>query len=146
MSVMSIVGACIVDLSDDVFIMPGLIDPHVHLVLSGTLDPAGILSASDETLLAAPQAAAARAVAAGITTIRDLGDRGPPRVHADRPCATDAMASSGLDLRLHRWTADHDPGAAPAGFWAAIRSLTRSWPESGTGSPGTVRRWPVAGT
>ena len=68
--------ADVVDLGD-VTLMPGLIDAHQHLVFTGigTLEEqvAGI---SDDDLRERARANARKALAAGITTIRDLGDRG----------------------------------------------------------------------
>lgn len=69
-------SADIVDLGADVCVMPGLIDPHTHLVLSELEDPVRVVEATDQELLARARAAAARALAAGVTTVRDLGDRG----------------------------------------------------------------------
>jgi imidazolonepropionase-like amidohydrolase len=61
----------------DVTLLPGLIDAHVHLVFDASPDPVGALAArSDDEALAAMRVAARRALAAGITTVRDLGDRG----------------------------------------------------------------------
>jgi imidazolonepropionase-like amidohydrolase len=72
--------AAIVDLAErggDVTLLPGLVDGHVHLVLDASDDPVRRLAgSSDEQLLEGARAAAQRALAAGITTIRDLGDRG----------------------------------------------------------------------
>jgi len=69
-------SANIVDLGEDACVMPGLIDPHTHLVLSDLEDPVRVTVATDQELLARARAAAVRALAAGVTTVRDLGDRG----------------------------------------------------------------------
>ena len=58
-------------------LLPGLIDCHVHLVSNGdigSLEAAG--SASDEVLDASIRASLAAEAAGGVTTVRDLGDRG----------------------------------------------------------------------
>ncbi len=55
---------------------PGLIDSHVHLIFDGSTDPVAGLSESDETLLAAMGHRAGQLLRAGVTTARDLGDRG----------------------------------------------------------------------
>jgi imidazolonepropionase-like amidohydrolase len=72
--------AAIVDLAEhggDVTLLPGLVDGHVHLVLDASDDPVRRLAgSSDEQLLEGARAAAQRALTAGITTVRDLGDRG----------------------------------------------------------------------
>jgi imidazolonepropionase-like amidohydrolase len=57
-------------------LMPGLIDAHVHLCLDASVDPAGFItgvSAADLALHASAHAAAT--LAAGVTTVRDLGGR-----------------------------------------------------------------------
>jgi imidazolonepropionase-like amidohydrolase len=69
-------SATIVDLGADACVLPGLIDPHTHLVLSDLEDPVRVVGATDQELLACARAAATRALAAGVTTVRDLGDRG----------------------------------------------------------------------
>jgi imidazolonepropionase-like amidohydrolase len=65
----------VVDLGD-VTLLPGLIDVHQHLAFDASDDPVAHLQADDDaTLLLRMRQAAQRALAAGITTIRDLGDR-----------------------------------------------------------------------
>ncbi len=68
-------GCRLLDLGD-VTLLPGLIDTHAHLVFNASTDPAGHLQAvSDETLLSEARQAARRALDAGVTCVRDLGDR-----------------------------------------------------------------------
>src|SRR5215213_9604894 len=58
-------------------VLPGLFDCHVHLVSDGSpgsLERAG--SAGDDELDAIIAASLALQAAAGVTTVRDLGDRG----------------------------------------------------------------------
>ncbi|WP_067456456.1 amidohydrolase family protein [Actinomadura macra] len=58
-------------------ILPGLIDVHVHLVFDGGDDPVAALAALDDGALALDMAGRARRLLdAGVTTVRDLGDRG----------------------------------------------------------------------
>src|SRR5207247_3149192 len=58
-------------------VLPGLIDCHVHLVFSHTAYPLGdLMLEGDQQLLLRGVAAARQALAAGITTVRDLGGRG----------------------------------------------------------------------
>jgi imidazolonepropionase-like amidohydrolase len=65
----------VVDLGD-VTLLPGLIDAHQHLVFDASDDPVANLQAEDDAaVLQRMQGAAERALAVGITTIRDLGDR-----------------------------------------------------------------------
>ena len=67
--------ADVVDLGD-VTLMPGLVDTHQHLVFNGvgTLEEQ-VAGFSDEELRERARANAMVALRAGITTIRDLGDR-----------------------------------------------------------------------
>ncbi|RLU85032.1 amidohydrolase [Streptomyces griseocarneus] len=88
------VGAEWVDLGD-VTLLPGLVDTHVHLAFDASDDVVGSLrDADDEELLARMRAAGRATLAAGVTTVRDLGDRGY------------------LALRLREETAK-DPAAGP---------------------------------
>ena len=65
----------LVDLGD-VTLLPGLIDVHQHLAFDASDDPVSHLQECDDaTLLLQMRVAALRALAGGITTIRDLGDR-----------------------------------------------------------------------
>ena len=60
----------------DATLLPGLIDAHVHLGFDASRDAVAQMRAdSDATLLLRMRHAAQRALAAGITTVRDLGDR-----------------------------------------------------------------------
>ncbi len=68
-------GAEVIDLGN-VTLLPGLIDVHVHLGFDAGPDPVAQMKADDDaTLLLRMRLAARRALAAGITTVRDLGDR-----------------------------------------------------------------------
>ncbi|WP_369382861.1 amidohydrolase family protein [Streptomyces sp. cg36] len=69
-------GAELVDFGMDAWIVPGLIDTHVHLVFDAGDDPVSSLEEKDDdTLLVDMRRAAGRALRAGVTTVRDLGDR-----------------------------------------------------------------------
>lgn len=58
-------------------LLPGLVDTHVHLAFDASTDPVGRLAdRTDEQVLVAMTAAARTALAGGVTTMRDLGDRG----------------------------------------------------------------------
>jgi imidazolonepropionase-like amidohydrolase len=57
-------------------LLPGLVDTHVHLAFDAGTDPVGTLVAQDDDeLLAAMVGAAQAQLRAGVTTVRDLGDR-----------------------------------------------------------------------
>jgi imidazolonepropionase-like amidohydrolase len=65
-----------VDLGD-VTLLPGLVDVHQHLAFDASTDPVAQLDRDDNAaLLLRMRLAAQRALSVGITTIRDLGDRG----------------------------------------------------------------------
>lgn len=67
--------ATVLDLGD-VTILPGLIDTHVHLGFDAGPDPVAQMIADDDaTLLLRMAKHAQRALRAGVTTVRDLGDR-----------------------------------------------------------------------
>ncbi|SMF76996.1 amidohydrolase family protein [Streptomyces sp. Amel2xC10] len=58
-------------------VLPGLIDAHVHLVLDAGPDPVETLRASsDADLYAGMAGRAEQLLATGVTTVRDLGDKG----------------------------------------------------------------------
>lgn len=58
-------------------LLPGLVDTHVHLAFDASTDPVGTLvGQDDDELLAAMVGAAHAQLRAGVTTVRDLGDRG----------------------------------------------------------------------
>jgi imidazolonepropionase-like amidohydrolase len=58
-------------------LLPGLIDSHTHLCWEPSVDALEqFATADDEALLARARRAASSALATGVTTVRDLGDRG----------------------------------------------------------------------
>lgn len=58
-------------------LLPGLVDTHVHLAFDASEDPVARLGTRDDTeALAAMAEAAQDALRGGVTTVRDLGDRG----------------------------------------------------------------------
>ncbi|HEY5985917.1 MAG TPA: amidohydrolase family protein [Streptosporangiaceae bacterium] len=69
------VGAEVVDLGGAT-LLPGLIDTHMHLAFDASANPPGHLEkVTDEALLGEMRSAARRALDAGVTCVRDLGDR-----------------------------------------------------------------------
>jgi imidazolonepropionase-like amidohydrolase len=68
-------GADVLDL-EGATLLPGLIDTHVHLAFDAGADVVGALAARDDQEVVAGMAAAGHAsLRAGVTTVRDLGDR-----------------------------------------------------------------------
>jgi imidazolonepropionase-like amidohydrolase len=68
-------GADVISLGD-VTLLPGLIDPHVHLAFDASADPVGALAARTPNEVRAAMVEAGRAtLRCGVTTVRDLGDR-----------------------------------------------------------------------
>jgi imidazolonepropionase-like amidohydrolase len=69
-------GATVIDLSDS-FVLPGLIDSHVHLTSDKAGVEAQLRSVTDTTATDAYEAAdnARKTLEAGFTTVRNLGDR-----------------------------------------------------------------------
>jgi imidazolonepropionase-like amidohydrolase len=66
----------VVDLGDAT-LLPGLVDTHVHLAFDASSDPVtGRAGRSDAEALASMRQAGRTALAGGVTTVRDLGDRG----------------------------------------------------------------------
>ncbi len=68
--------AAVVDLGEAV-LLPGLVDTHVHLAFDASTAPVDHLAGqTDHEVLAAMADAGRRALHGGVTTVRDLGDRG----------------------------------------------------------------------
>jgi imidazolonepropionase-like amidohydrolase len=66
----------VIDFGSDACVLPGLIDAHVHLAFDASGDVVKSLAAcDDDALLAHMEAASIRALQAGVTTVRDRGDR-----------------------------------------------------------------------
>ncbi len=69
-------GADVVDLGEAA-LLPGLVDTHVHLAFDASVDPVGALAGrDDEQATQAMIRAGQAALRGGVTTVRDLGDRG----------------------------------------------------------------------
>lgn len=95
-------------------IMPGLIDGHVHLVWSGSGDPAGVVDNDGEQMTTLRAAANAETqVSAGVTTVADLGSNDDIAISVAQ--AADRGYFSGPRIlaagRTVAMTGGHDP------FW-----------------------------
>lgn len=112
------------------FVMPGLVDMHVHLVWSGGSDPAATVATAGEHVTA--MRAAANAVAeldAGITTVRDLGSNWDLAVTLAQAIDSGTLegptiVASGQTIIM---TGGHDPfwGLASDGVDAIVRNVRR---------------------
>ncbi|MFA7765876.1 amidohydrolase family protein [Streptomyces sp. NRRL S-448] len=81
------------DLPDGATVLPGLIDSHVHLAFDAGPEPVTTLTGSDDATLLLGMAGRARHLLdAGITTARDLGDRGGLAVRLREAIAAGTVA------------------------------------------------------
>lgn len=106
--------AIVHDFGDGVCLIPGLIDCHVHLALDATTDALTTLaSEDDDSLLERMTSAATTALSAGITTVRDLGDRGFLTLRLRDELAKNGMASPEI-------LAAGPPLTTPGGHFAVL--------------------------
>ncbi|GIJ73433.1 amidohydrolase family protein [Virgisporangium ochraceum] len=111
-------------------LVPGFVDSHVHLVFDASTDPVSRLSDLDDDLLLDEMRARARqALAAGITTVRDLGDRGYLSLRlrdelAADPTAGPQVLAAGPPIttgRGHCWFLGGETTGGPDAVRAAVR-------------------------
>lgn len=140
-------GADMVDMAGAT-LLPGLVDTHVHLAFDASLDPVARLAARDDDVALAAMAEAGRAsLRAGVTTVRDLGDRNflslRLRDQADQPTLVAAgppITSPGGHCHFLGGVAE----ASEAGVRAAVRDhvergvdVIKIMASGGTMTPGT---------
>ena len=89
----------------DVTLLPGLVDTHVHLAFDPAQhgDVVGSFQVDDDTLLARMHDNAALQLAAGVTTVRDLGDRGFLATQLDTPLTVLASGPPLTPVQGHCW-------------------------------------------
>jgi imidazolonepropionase-like amidohydrolase len=113
---------------DGTFVLPGLVDAHVHLVWSGGADPVSVLQQEGEQLTVVRAIAnAQRQLRAGVTTLRDLGSSFDIAVSVARAvdrgvCEGPTVIASGRTVIM---TGGHDPfwGVFSDGPEACIRTV-----------------------
>jgi imidazolonepropionase-like amidohydrolase len=114
----------VVDLGDAT-LLPGLVDTHVHLALDATADPVGNLAKrDDEQTLVAMTDAARIAARGGVTTVRDLGDRGYLSLQLAQQPGLPTVVAAGPPItttggHCHFLGGAADPG--PDGMRTAVR-------------------------
>ncbi|GAA4608526.1 imidazolonepropionase-like amidohydrolase [Actinoplanes octamycinicus] len=113
-----------------VTLLPGLVDTHVHFVFDATADPvSGLATAGDEQVLSTMRANARLALASGVTTARDLGDRGYLSLRLRAELAADPAAGPMLLVagppittgRGHCWFLGGGVEPGPDAVRAAVR-------------------------
>jgi imidazolonepropionase-like amidohydrolase len=123
-------GADVVDL-DGATLLPGLIDAHVHLAFDASQDPVGRLAdRDDEQALRAMTGAAQTALRGGVTTVRDLGDRGYLALGLRGRAGLPTILASGPPLTTPGGHC-HYLGGAVAPTVAGVRASVREHVERG---------------
>ena len=88
-------GVACVDLGE-VTLMPGFVDAHTHLVWDPNGPPEALATTPDAVLLARARQHARQALQAGVTTVRDLGDRNFVTVIVSHECRTNPGAGADI--------------------------------------------------
>ncbi len=115
-------------------LLPGLVDGHVHLAFDASADAVGALAARDDAAAYDAMLVAARRTAAGgVTTVRDLGDRGYLALRVRDAAATDrtlpTVVASGPPITTPGGHC-HYLGAAASGV-DGIRAAVRAHADRG---------------
>ncbi len=115
----------------DATLVPGLVDTHVHLAFDASPDPVGRLAArSDEEVLAAMREAGRVALAGGVTTVRDLGDRSYLSLRLRGEEGMPTVLSAGPPITTAAGHCHFLGGVAEAGV-AGVRAAVRQHAERG---------------
>ena len=91
------------DLGEDVTLLPGLIDTHVHLVFPGLPDLLASMEVDDDALRQRVRETAQQQLDAGVTTVRDLGDRNFVAAEVSTPLTVIASGPPLTTPRGHCW-------------------------------------------
>ncbi|WP_245923415.1 amidohydrolase family protein [Paractinoplanes atraurantiacus] len=140
-------GAQVVDLPGAT-LLPGLIDTHVHLAFDASADPVAALAMrDDDATIAAMTSAARTALHAGITTVRDLGDRGYLSLRLRDTPGLPSIVAAGPPVTTPAGHCHFLGGAAeptPGALRAAVREradrgvdIVKVMASGGTMTPGT---------
>ncbi|HEY1918274.1 MAG TPA: amidohydrolase family protein [Streptosporangiaceae bacterium] len=115
-------------------LLPGLINCHVHLALDAGPAPLdNLLAVNDDELLAGMAQRARQALAAGVTTLRDLGDRRGLAMRLRDQITAGEVAGPRIVASGPPLTIPRDTAGSSAAWWtarttsAARSSTTRPW-------------------
>ncbi|MFL6107883.1 MAG: amidohydrolase family protein [Marmoricola sp.] len=137
----------VVDLSGAT-LLPGLVDTHVHLAFDASNNPvASLAGRDDEEALAGMKQAARNAALGGVTTLRDLGDRGYLSLQVGDSPDLPTVVAAGPPITTPGGHCHFLGGVAapgPAGARAAVREhvergvhVIKLMASGGTMTPGT---------
>ncbi len=120
----------VVDLGDAT-LLPGLVDTHVHLVFDASPDPVGRLAGRSEAEVVASMREAGRtALTGGVTTVRDLGDRGYLSLALRGEEGMPTLVAAGPPITTPAGHCHFLGGAAAAGV-IGVRAAVRQHAEHG---------------
>jgi imidazolonepropionase-like amidohydrolase len=145
-------GAAFVDLGRATR-LPGLVDTHVHLAFDASVDPVGALAGrSDDEAVEAMTRAGQTALRGGVTTVRDLGDRGYLSLGLRGRPGLPTIVAAGPPLTTPGGHCHYLGGVAEpteAGVRAAVREhvergvdVIKIMASGGTLTPGTYQHLP----